>query len=139
MYYTRYFIFVQCFVFLLHLKFCIRKANYSFLACQRLSTIDSPTVFIFSSLVVVAVTFLSPWTIKRKNRPTSGMVFSPCVFTVLLTIYQKPSQTICLRRFLVRPTGFEPAAYRVGVIRPSSHKPLWYKALVGIAQISGDL
>ena len=40
---------------------------------------------------------------------------------------------------MVRPTGFEPAAFRVGVIRPSSHKPLWYKALVGIAQISGDL
>ena len=40
---------------------------------------------------------------------------------------------------LVCPTGFEPAAFGVGVIRPSSHKPLWYKALVGIAQISGDL
>ena len=40
---------------------------------------------------------------------------------------------------MVRPTGFEPAAYSVGVIRPSSHKPLWYKALVGIAQISGIL
>ncbi len=40
---------------------------------------------------------------------------------------------------MVRPTGFEPAAFRVGVIKPSSRKPLWYKALVGIAQISGDL
>ena len=40
---------------------------------------------------------------------------------------------------MVRPTGFEPAAFRVGVIRPSSRKPLWYKGLVGIAQLSGDL
>ena len=40
---------------------------------------------------------------------------------------------------MVRPTGFEPAAFRVGVIRPSNHKPLWYKGLVGIAQLSGIL
>jgi len=41
--------------------------------------------------------------------------------------------------FLVRPTGFEPAAYRVGVIRPSSRKALRRKALIGLAQISGIL
>ena len=37
---------------------------------------------------------------------------------------------------MVRPTGFEPAAFRVGVIRPSSREPLWHNGLVGIAQIS---
>ena len=41
--------------------------------------------------------------------------------------------------FLVRPTGFEPAAFRVGVIRPSSRKALRRKGLVEIAQISGIL
>ena len=40
---------------------------------------------------------------------------------------------------LVRPTGFEPAAYRVGVIKPSSRKALRHKGLVGIAQISAIL
>ena len=42
---------------------------------------------------------------------------------------------IRLRRFLVRPTGFEPAAYRVGVIRPSNRKPLRCNGLIMIAQI----
>ena len=37
---------------------------------------------------------------------------------------------------MVRPTGFEPAAFRVGVIRPSSREPLWHNGLVGIAHIS---
>ena len=37
--------------------------------------------------------------------------------------------------FLVRPTGFEPAAYRVGVIRPSNRKALRRKGLVEVAQI----
>ena len=37
---------------------------------------------------------------------------------------------------MVRPTGFEPAAFRVGVIRPSSRKALRRKSLVGVAQIS---
>ena len=37
---------------------------------------------------------------------------------------------------MVRPTGFEPAAFRVGVIRPSSQKALRRKGLVGVAQIS---
>lgn len=40
---------------------------------------------------------------------------------------------------LVRPTGFEPAAFRVGVIRLSSRKPLWHNGLVGVAQICGIL
>jgi len=40
---------------------------------------------------------------------------------------------------LVRPTGFEPAAFRVGVIRPSSRKALQGKGLVEIAQISAIL
>ena len=40
---------------------------------------------------------------------------------------------------LVRPTGLEPAAFRVGVIRPSSRKPLRRKGLVEIAQIFGIL
>lgn len=41
--------------------------------------------------------------------------------------------------FVVRPSGFEPLAYRVGVIRPSSRKALRRKGLIGVAQISGDL
>ena len=36
---------------------------------------------------------------------------------------------------MVRPTGFEPAAYRVGVIKPSSRKALRRKCLVEVAQI----
>ena len=40
---------------------------------------------------------------------------------------------------LVRPTGFEPAAFRVGVIRPSSRKALQCNGLIGIAQIFGIL
>ena len=40
---------------------------------------------------------------------------------------------------MVRPTGFEPAAFRVGVIRLSSRKPLWHNGLVGVAQICGIL
>ena len=38
--------------------------------------------------------------------------------------------------FVVRPSGFEPLAYRVGVIRPSSQKALQRKGLVGVTQIS---
>jgi len=41
--------------------------------------------------------------------------------------------------FLVRPTGFEPAAFRVGVIRPSNRKALQCNGLIGIAQIFGIL
>ena len=40
---------------------------------------------------------------------------------------------------MVCPTGFEPAAFRVGVIRPSSRKVLRRKGLVGVAQISAIL
>ena len=40
---------------------------------------------------------------------------------------------------MVRPTGFEPAAFRVGVIRPSSRKALRRKGLIGVAQVSGIL
>ena len=40
---------------------------------------------------------------------------------------------------MVRPTGFEPAAFRVGVIRPSNRKALRRKGLVGIVQISAIL
>ena len=40
---------------------------------------------------------------------------------------------------MVRPIGFEPAAFRVGVIRPSSRKALRRKGLVEIAQISAIL
>ena len=40
---------------------------------------------------------------------------------------------------MVRPTGFEPAAFRVGVIRPANRKALQGNGLVGIAQIFGIL
>ena len=40
---------------------------------------------------------------------------------------------------MVRPTGFEPAAFRVGVIRPSSREALLRKGLIGVAQISAIL
>ena len=40
---------------------------------------------------------------------------------------------------LVRPTGFEPAAFRVGIIRPANWKALQGNGLVGIAQISAIL
>ena len=40
---------------------------------------------------------------------------------------------------LVRPTRFEPAAFRVGVIRPANWKALQDNGLVGIAQIFGIL
>ena len=40
---------------------------------------------------------------------------------------------------LVRPTGFEPATFRVGVIRPANWKALQDNGLVGIAQIFGIL
>ena len=53
-----------------------------------------------------------------------------------LTDRKKPAKSYDFADFLVRPTGFEPAAFRVGVIRPSSREPLWHNGLVGIAQIS---
>ena len=40
---------------------------------------------------------------------------------------------------MVRPTGFEPAAFRVGVIRPSNRETLRRKGLVGVTQISAIL
>ena len=40
---------------------------------------------------------------------------------------------------MVRPTGFEPAAFRVGVIRPPSRKALRRKGLVEITQIPAIL
>ena len=40
---------------------------------------------------------------------------------------------------LVRPTGFELAAFRVGIIRPANWKALQGNGLVGIAQISAIL
>ena len=51
------------------------------------------------------------------------------------------SKKTCLTAgfFVVRPSGFEPLAYRVGVIRLSSRKPLWHNGLVGVAQICGIL
>ena len=40
---------------------------------------------------------------------------------------------------LVRPTGFEPAAFRVGVIRRPNEKALRPSGLVGFGQICGEL
>ena len=40
---------------------------------------------------------------------------------------------------MVRPTGFEPAAFRVGVLRPSSRNPPRRNGLIEIAQIFGIL
>ena len=36
---------------------------------------------------------------------------------------------------MVRPTGFEPAAFRVGVIRPSNGKALRHRRFIGFVQI----
>ena len=52
-----------------------------------------------------------------------------------LTDRKKPAKSYDFADFLVRPTGFEPAAFRVGVIRPSNRKTLRRKDLVGVAQI----
>ena len=51
----------------------------------------------------------------------------------------QPPKAMGFWRRVVRPTGFEPAAFRVGVIRPSSRKALRRKGLVGVAQISAIL
>ena len=56
-----------------------------------------------------------------------------------LTDRKKPAKSYDFADFLVRPTGFEPAAFRVGVIRPSSRKALQSKGLVGVTQISAIL
>ena len=56
------------------------------------------------------------------------------------TVPTRKKTRFCVSFFvLVRPTGFEPAAFRVGVIRPSSWKTLRRKGLVEIAQISAIL
>ena len=52
-----------------------------------------------------------------------------------LTDRKKSAKSYDFADFLVRPTGFEPAAFRVGVIRPSNRKTLRRKDLVGVAQI----
>ncbi len=53
------------------------------------------------------------------------------------TVPTRKKTRFCVSFFvLVRPTGFEPAAFRVGVIRPSSRKALRRKGLVGVTQIS---
>ena len=51
----------------------------------------------------------------------------------------QPPKAMGFWRRVVRPTGFEPAAFRVGVLRPSSRKALRRKGLVGVAQISAIL
>ena len=51
----------------------------------------------------------------------------------------QPPKAMGFWRRVVRPTGFEPAAYRVGVIRPSNRKALRRKCLIGVAQISAIL
>ena len=56
-----------------------------------------------------------------------------------LTDRKKPAKSYDFADFLVRPTGFEPAAFRVGIIRPANWKALQGNGLVGIAQISAIL
>ena len=53
-------------------------------------------------------------------------------FTVISDIRKPPKEPSF--EVLVRPTGFEPAAYRVGVIRPSRRKPRFYAGFRYIAQ-----
>ena len=48
--------------------------------------------------------------------------------------YKKTSKGMIPLEVLVRPTGFEPAAYRVGVIRPSKKKPRFTAGFGYIAQ-----
>ena len=56
-----------------------------------------------------------------------------CSFPEDWTKEKRPAfqQSVCV----VRPTGFEPAAYRVGVIRPSKKKPRFYAGFRYIPQI----
>ena len=56
-----------------------------------------------------------------------------CSFPEDWTKEKRPAfqQGVCV----VRPTGFEPAAYRVGVIRPSKKKPRFYAGFRYIPQI----
>jgi len=50
-------------------------------------------------------------------------------------IFKKSEKVhIELFRFLARSTGFEPAALRVGVIRPTTHKALFHAVFGDIAQ-----
>ena len=51
----------------------------------------------------------------------------------------QPPKAMGFWRRVVRPTGFEPAAFRVGVIRPSSRNPPRRNGLIEIAQIFGIL
>ena len=55
------------------------------------------------------------------------------------TFVRRFRRCIFHQHILVRPTGFEPAAFRVGVIRPANWKALQDNGLVGIAQIFGIL
>ena len=59
--------------------------------------------------------------------------------TSFLPQTKKTSEQSELCSDVARPTGFEPAAFRVGVIRPSSRKALRRKGLIGVAQISAIL
>jgi len=61
------------------------------------------------------------------------------IFNAESISHKKSVKSCDFTDFLVRPTGFEPAAFRVGVIRPSSRKALRRKGLIGVAQISGIL
>ena len=70
---------------------------------------------------------------KNKKAASAGLIFAERKSAAPKESHPKGGS------LLVRPTGFEPAAYRVGVIRPSNRNALRRKGLVGAAQISGIL
>ncbi len=81
--------------------------------------------------------FLSHRTVPFRSTRSSRSAFSFCRRRPWWES-GKPADRWVLQ-IMVRPTGFEPAAFRVGVIRPSSRKALRRKGLVEIAQISAIL
>ena len=70
------------------------------------------------------------------------MAFIMTAFTCCQWVLDKmkiPRAVAALGILLVRPTGFEPAAFRVGVIRRSNAKHLQRSRFIDSTQIGADL
>ena len=95
-----------------------------------------PLVGSFHSDIFV---FYSPFPQTANQRSVCGLKRRSSGVSALRLIKISRSKRYIACSDVVRPTGFEPAAFRVGVIRPSNRKALRRKDLVGIAQIFGIL